>query len=172
MKRITILINGHPNSGKTSLKDRLIKYLSKYGFFTYDYDENFKKAANSIQAKTREDFRKAKDMNISGIIESSKKANVIADLLMTTDEVGSLKYKIKNNDTEVIVVRLFCDFNIRTKRDINRQKNNPDAPHGFNDSLNPSSNPIVYDLELDTSIKNLKQICNEVISHLNTKGLI
>ena len=173
MKNITILINGHPNSGKSTMVETLKIDLVQYKeFFTFDYDGNFIKAANICKPDDKECFRGAKIKILSGIKEASKKVNMVSDLLLTSKEVGTLKYSIRNDNVDVIAIRLSCNQNVREKRDKDRRKKNPNAPYGFNDSLNPLPNPIVYDLEIDTSTKTVKVVCNEITAFMKSKDLL
>lgn len=172
MKNITILINGHPNSGKSTLRNKLQDKLNKLDFYIFDYDENLQKLVNNYNMKDRESFRNARLKNISGIISASKDKNIISDLLLTTKEVFNLSTKIKKVGAEVITMRLFCNQDIRERRDRIRKNKNPKAPHGFNNSLNPEPSYVVYDLELDTSTTSSIEISNKILKYLKAKNIL
>lgn len=163
---MVILINGHPNSGKTTLRDGLKETLVERSFEAIDFDGSLLASANKYKPSSREEFRKLKRGVIRNMIQYMSDKNAIIDVLFTNQEFESFSRALESYGQQTFCVRLFCSDTLRRSRDERRHLQNPDAPVGFNDVMNPDANSELYNLEIDTTDLSPEDVVNLIINTL------
>lgn len=169
---VTILINGHSCSGKSTLRESLKKFIPKeLNFYEFDYDKNWKIGADNSKGSENEKIKLGKKMVLNTIFEQSQKLNLISDVLLPNNELYTLKKKINNRSGNVITIRLFCSEDIIKKREKVRRAKNPNAVVGYS-SMNPEHNIALYDLNLNTSKVSPVKLTSIVVKYMKERNLI
>ena len=99
-----------------------------------------------------------------GIVDRVGNRSVVSDALCNyTNIISSLREKLEQTGARVLLVRLHCDIKERKRRDGNRRKDDPGVAYGFNESLNPEPDSDVYDVEIDTTQRDISDVAEQIL---------
>lgn len=166
MPNTLILINGHPNSGKSTtrklLKEKLVEYDE---WIEIDYDRNIVDAlGNNI---TKENFIAARGKVLTLALIGVLRTNVVFDILITNALLKEYLNELQEYGVEnIVTILLYCNSNARIARDVIRKQQNEHAPFGFTEGFDVAPDTTIYNLVIDTSKKTPIDIVNEIIRYV------
>ena len=157
-----LIINGHPNSGKSSVRSEIYRRLYEPYFFEYDFDACLSTAFRR-RSQTREGFLEARDAAFRGIGKAAARRSTISDILCSTRQLIAIQTHIERSDINMMLVRLYTDTDERIRRDRDRLAKNPLAPHGFHKGVDPNPDPNSYAMEIDTTTRSVPSISDDIL---------
>ena len=158
-----IIINGHPCSGKSTLRSEISNRLDEDFFYEIDYDNFFLEVLKKLGSASHDNMIEAKRFTIEAIINVANQRALVVDVLLDNGQLFDLQQRLRTQGISTLTVRLFCSKDEWIVRNEQKCLANPDSPHGFVGDMIPQESKHMYDLNIDTTKTPVGEITDKVL---------